>query len=417
MQPMTYEEAIAFIHGAYGIGKKNGLENMRRMLALLGHPERAFPSVHVGGTNGKGSVCAMIQAGLRCSGYRTGLYTSPFLQRYNERMRIDGIPISDALLARYTAQVAEVVATLRAEGIHPTEFEIGTAVAFAYLAAEQVDIAVIEVGLGGQIDPTNVVIPEVSVITVIGLDHTRVLGDTLAAIAGNKAGIIKQGIPLVLSAQNEASVRQVIEDRCRAVGAPFVLAPFMRQRSISLAGAHQQYNAAVAEEALHQLHARGWRQITDEAIDEGIRRARWPGRLEWMQTDPPILLDGAHNPQGAQALAAYLRTQPFDHIALICGVMRDKSWEDMARALAPVADSAFCVRPESHRALPPETLQETFSSLGVPAETCGSIDAALSQARESLRQDGNGCIVIAGSLYLVGEARTLLLGPDDTLLS
>lgn len=411
---MTYDEALAFIHGAYGLGEKRGLENMHRLLALLDNPHKKFRAVHVAGTNGKGSVCAFLQAALRCGGYRTGLYTSPFLQRYNERMRIDGVPIADDMLADITTRVARAVTALRAEDVRPTEFEIGTAVAFTYFAQAGIDIAVIEAGLGGRIDPTNVLTPLVSAIAAIGLDHMRVLGDTLEAIAGEKAGIIKPGVPLVLSSQNPTGVRSVVKARCEAQSAPYILSKPAGGLRLALPGAHQVDNAGVAVAVLRQLREMGFSGLTDTAIEEGLRRAQWPGRLEWQAGAPPFLLDGAHNEQGAVALATYVASLPPRRTVLLCGIMRDKQWMPMVKALSSVADAVITVAPDNHRALPAPQLAGAFRKLGIRAKAAGSVAEAIDRAKAEASAEGQ--VVVAGSLYLVGEARTALHFSDNTLL-
>lgn len=415
MMRMTYEDAIAFIHGTYGLGEKNGLENMHPLLALLGNPQEQFKSVHVAGTNGKGSVCAFLQASLRVAGYRTGLYTSPFLQRYNERMRIDGRPIPDEGLALLMEPVADAVEQLRGQGIRPTEFEIGTALAFLFFAREKVDIAVIEVGLGGRLDPTNVIHPLVSVIAAIGLDHTKVLGSTLEAIAGEKAGIIKQGVPVVLSAQNKASVRRVVEDRCLELGAPLLIPDAGAKAELGIPGVHQQYNAAAASAALQLLREGGFDRLSEAAIAEGLRRARWPGRLEWVQDEPAVLLDGAHNGQGVQALAGYVRSLPPAHTVLVCGILQDKQWQDMVSTFATVAEAVVCVMPENHRALTAQVLADAFVQEGVAATTAATVPEAIDRAKELAGAKGR--VVVAGSLYLVGEVREWMLGTEDLLLA
>ncbi len=415
MTPFNYEDAIAYIHAAHENGKKNDLANMRLLLARLGNPEARFPALHVTGTNGKGSVCALLNAALQCSGYRTGLYTSPFLQRYNERMRIDGAPIPNARLAALLDTVAPHIEALRAEGVCPTEFEIGTALAFTYFAEENVDIAVVEVGLGGRLDPTNVLIPRVCAIASIGLDHTRVLGDTIEAIAGEKAGIAKPGVPLVLSAQGPESARAVVRARCEAVCAPFhVTDDAATVPTVGLQGAHQAYNAALAARVLHVLVEQGWR-VPDEAIAEGFRRARWPGRLEWVGGKPPLLMDGAHNPEGARALAAYVASLPRVRTAMLLGMLMDKDWPEMARTLAPLADAVVTVSPDNYRALDAGALAKAVGEQGVPAEAAAALPDALARARELAGPSGR--VVAAGSLYLIGSLRTLVLGQDDALLT
>jgi len=412
--PFTYESAIAYIHGAYGQGAKDGLNNMRLLLERLGNPQDRFPSIHVAGTNGKGSVCAFLHAALTCSGYRTGLYTSPFLQRYNERMRVGGVPIADDALARLMERVAAEVDALRQTGVRPTEFEIGTALAFLYFAKEQVDIAVVEVGLGGRLDPTNVITPLVSVIASIGLDHMRVLGHTPEAIAREKAGIAKRDVPLVLSAQASEGVREVILAKCKAEGAPLYLAKPAVGLALGLAGAHQAYNAGTAWEALSQLRRKGW-NVPDANIREGFRRVRWPGRLEWVDVCPPLLLDGAHNPQGVQMLAEFLQGLPRARTVLLCGIMADKDWQAMARILAAVSDEAVTVAPDNKRALPAAALAYALGGHGVSARAADTLAGAYQAARSLAGPQGR--IVAAGSLYLVGELRTLAVGPDSALLA
>ena len=403
---MTYEEALRFIHGASGRGKKVGLENMRALLARLGNPHGQFRAIHVAGTNGKGSVCAFLNAALCCAGQRVGLYTSPFLQRYNERMRLNGAPIDDGVLADLTGEVADAVEALRAEGVLPTEFEIGTAIAFLFFARAGADIAVVEVGLGGRLDPTNVIVPQCAAIASIGLDHTRTLGDTVEAIAWEKAGIAKPGVPLFLSAQASPSVRSVIASHCEAVGAPFFMAPADVGLPLGLEGAHQRYNAALAVCALRALG------IDETSIAEGLRRTRWPARLEWIGEKPPLLLDGAHNPQGAQSLADYVSTLPRRRTVLLCGVMQDKDWRGVARALRPLADAAVTVAPPDRRGLDAVALASAFE--GIPSHACQSLEEAWDKARALAGPQGR--VVGAGSLYLAGALRTLALGRDEALL-
>lgn len=412
---MTYEQALAFIHGAHTFGKKNGLQNMHAMLSRLDNPQRRFASVHIGGTNGKGSTCAFIQAGLRCAGYRTGLYTSPFLTRYNERMRIDGVPIADEALAGVTGRVADVVYGLRQQGIAPTEFEIGTAIAFCFFAEEGVDIAVIEVGLGGRLDPTNVLQPLVCGIAAIDMDHTQTLGNTLEAIATEKAGIIKHDTPLVLSAQNDPAVQALVSRLCRERGAEFWLARPTTGLPLGLLGAHQASNAGVADAVLRLLHDRGFDEIDETSISAGLRRARWPGRLEWLAGEPRVLLDGAHNVQGARALADYIRERPRKKTVLICGMLRDKDWEGMVPHLASFADEVIAVTPDSPRALDVQTLAEAFAIRDIPTGIFSDYAAALQLAQTCAGEDGR--IVVAGSLYLVGGMRPLLTGAENTLLA
>ncbi|MDL2317536.1 bifunctional folylpolyglutamate synthase/dihydrofolate synthase [Eubacteriales bacterium OttesenSCG-928-A19] len=409
---MTYEGALAYIHGAHRTGKKNGLENMAHLLGLLGDPHRALRAIHVAGTNGKGSVCAFVEAGLRRAGYRTGLYTSPFLQRYNERMRVDGMPIADDTLAELTGRVAEAAETLAARDIFPTEFELGTAIAFLYLAEACVDIAVIEVGLGGRLDPTNVLHPMICAIAAIGLDHTGILGDTPVQIAREKAGIAKRGVPMLVSAQNTEPVLSVIRRECEAVGAPMAVAEPVRDVSLGLRGAHQAFNAGLAVAVL-QAADRAGLAVPEDAIALGLREARWPGRLEWIEGSPPYLLDGAHNEQGVLSLKAYAQSLPSRETVLICGILRDKDWRTMARSLADIADRVITVRVDNLKAVPAEVLAQAFMDAGKRADPAPSVREALADAASIAGMSGR--VLIAGSLYLVGEARTLLLGMESSM--
>jgi len=408
-QRMTYAEALDFIHGAYDSGEKDGLRNMQHLLARMQNPERGFRAFHVAGTNGKGSVCALLQAALRCAGLKTGLYTSPFLERYNERMRIDGAPIPDGTLAGLMEIIAPEVEALRAEGRNPTEFEIGTALAFLYFAREKVDAAVIEVGLGGRLDPTNVLKPIVCGISAIGLDHQHILGDTLAKIAAEKAGIAKPGVPLALSAQVVGEAYSAIEAACARVGAPLSVALPGVPYGVGLPGAHQAYNAGLA---LEMLRLSGL-PVPEAATKAGFSRATWPGRLEWL-LGGRLLLDGAHNVQGALALSEYVRSLPKRRTVLLCSIMKDKDIGEMTAIFSGIADAAVTVAPGYKRALPAETLAQAFAETGVPVEAAESMEAALKAAQTLAGVEGR--IVAAGSLFLVGELRALSGAAENLLL-
>lgn len=413
MKEYTYDEALAFIHGAYSDGVKDGLNNMWQLLDLLGNPQRSLRTIHIAGTNGKGSACAFLQAILRCAGYRTGLYSSPFLQRYNERMRIDGIPIDDDTLARHASRVAQAAQTLHDQGVWPTEFEIGTALAFSFFAEEKPDFAIIEVGLGGRLDPTNVLHPLVSAIVTIALDHTHILGDTLQQIALEKAGIVKTGIPLVASACNEAEALAVIQAECARKHAPCIVAPPAEGYALGLCGAHQKGNAGVAVSIAALLSQREY-TIPQDAISQGLRRAQWPARLELAPGTPAVLLDGAHNAQGADALADFMQTLPQGQRVLVFGTLLDKDWQSMVKALAPHFDIILTVAPQSPRAVDTRTLAGAFHAAQKPAEASPTLADAF--ARAKALAGPSGLVIIAGSLYLAGEARTLLSLPENTLL-
>jgi dihydrofolate synthase/folylpolyglutamate synthase len=429
--------ALAFIHDTTYKGGKQGLSNMFRLMELLGEPHKKLRCLHVTGTNGKGSVCAFLQGALRAAGYRTGLYTSPYLERFNERIRIDGAPISDGSLVAYTNRVKPAVEKLRADGVYPTEFEITCAIGFLYLAESDIDYAVIEVGLGGRYDSTNVVTPLATAITSVGLDHTKTLGDTLAKIAYEKAGIAKRGVPMILYPDAADDVVRVVDEVCGNIGSPLIPAMSDTQRTsrFGLYGNHQIRNAAVAREML--LHS--GIPITQAQTDEGFRRTRWPGRLETVPFEgATFLLDGAHNPHGAAALADALAAQyGRNKLIAITGMLRDKDAAGVARHLSPLFRKVFTVAPDSERALTANELANIYINAGTEAAPCGSLSDAVHQsavnrdvrpasgrptiAPTGIRPNSSHLyttalpIIITGSLYLVGEARTYLHAPECTL--
>ncbi len=430
---MNYEQAMSFINGAQGHGEKVGLHNMELLLERLGNPHRQFKSVHVAGTNGKGSICAFIETVLRKAGYKTGLYTSPYLMRYNERMRLMGVPILDERLAQITEVVSNVVEDLRAVGTKPTIFEIGTAIAFVLFAQENVDIAIIEVGLGGRFDPTNVIEPLVCAIGAIGLDHMKVLGDTIIKIAGEKAGIIKHGVPCIIHPQEE-SVREVFRAKCAEVKAPLydlstqqfqmkVESPYGlsftfgsdEQSAIPLElhmpGSHQATNAATAYMSLVQLRNFGF-NITDEQIFNGIKATKWHGRLEWLRGEPDILLDGAHNGQGAKSLVEYVKRNLHDRKkVLVFAMLKDKPVEEVARILSNITELVIATKVDYPRAAETSRLQAVLYANGVMCECIEDIGSAIEHAKRLAGTDG--VVIISGSLYLVGAARSYLLPQSD----
>ena len=415
---MTYQEAIDYIHAVHPVGLKPGLERITELLERLGNPQKKLKFVHVAGTNGKGSCAAMTASVLRAAGYRTGLFISPYLWRFNERMQVNGRPIGDAALAAVTERLrphAEAMAD------RPTEFELMTAAALLWYAEERCDIVVLEVGLGGRFDATNVIeAPEVSVIMNIGLDHTEILGDTLEKIAFEKAGIVKPGCPCVLY-QQTPEVTGVVREVCRERGSELRIADFSaiepefdslegqvfsyrgEPYAIPLPGAHQLRNAAVVIEAAGVLRERGWR-IEQDALEHGLYAVSWPGRFELLRDDPPFVVDGGHNVQCVETVADNLRRYfPDRRRVLLIGVLADKDWQGMLALLVPEADAFVCVTPDSPRALPAEALAEYLRGLGKSAVACGSIREGVSEA---VRQAGPQAAVCAvGSLYMAGEVR------------
>jgi dihydrofolate synthase/folylpolyglutamate synthase len=423
---MTYPDSVRFL---YSLGNevktaKYGLERITTLLAALGNPEQLPRIVHVAGTNGKGSVCAMIESGLRAAGLRTGLFTSPHLVEPTERTRIDGCPVSAAEFSAAFDRVhtcAEQLLNQGAIDFHPTYFETVTAMAFLLFQDRETEAVVLEVGLGGRLDATNVVHPELCVITPVDFDHEALLGKSLESIAGEKAGILKPGVPAVFAAQRPEA-QQTLDRRAlelgidvihtqekwridnveySARGSHFMLRDGRTMHiDCPLAGEHQVSNATVAIAALGRLG------IAPDAIERGIANARWPGRLDRVSESPEIILDGAHNPAGARALAAYIeRFYAARHVVLIYGAMRDKAVEEISGILFPLATEVIATAPRQTRAVAPETIR----ALSAHPSLCTAPD--LRRALEMARTGApDRAIFISGSLFLVGEAMTLLNG-------
>jgi dihydrofolate synthase/folylpolyglutamate synthase len=401
---MPEADLLSYLFGLDQFGIKFGLDNIAALVAHLDHPERAFRSVHVAGTNGKGSVTAMIDAALRAAGYRTARYTSPHLMAVNERFVVSGRPIDDRSMYQAIADVRTAIDALRSDGtleVQPTFFDVTTAVAFETFRRAAVDVAVVEVGLGGRLDATNVVTPEVSAITSIAFDHQLYLGSTLATIAAEKAGIIKPGIPVVIG-EMPREARDVIERIATERTAPIVhaIAADVGSRTVGLRGAHQRQNAAVALRVLEMLDARGTR-VSRDAIDSGLADASWPGRLDLRKLDDgrELLMDAAHNAAGADALAAFLRSD-VGPLPLVFAAMRDKDVDSMLRALLPAVATVTVTRASNARSADPDELGRVVHRLApsMPVAIEPSLPAALDAAwRTSPR------IVVAGSIFLLGD--------------
>jgi dihydrofolate synthase/folylpolyglutamate synthase len=384
-----------------------GLDRMERALEALGHPERRYPVLHVGGTNGKGSTCAMAAAALAEAGLAVGLYTSPHLERFNERIRVRGAEIDDVALAEAVDRVRAACPWHEAggEADRLTYFEFATLAGLVHFARAGVDVAVLEVGLGGRFDATTAVEPRVTAVARIGLDHTQLLGDTVEQIAFEKAGIFKPGVPAVVHAHQPPGALETLRAEALRHGAPLVLAARSWDGPVALRGAHQRGNAALAAEALRQL-ARAGVPVGEEHLARGIASARWPGRLEEVAG---VLLDGAHNPDGAAALAAALPAlHPGRPVELVFGVLADKDHAGMLRVLAPAVRRLHLVAPATPRARGAAELHERARALGADAHVHAALHEALACAR---RAASDGALVcVAGSLYLVGEARAALAG-------
>lgn len=409
---MTDREAIAAIQQRAWTDRKPGLEQIRTLLERLGNPQKSLRFVHIAGSNGKGSTAAMTAAALTRAGLRTGLYTSPHLWRLHERFQVDGVPIPSGALAELARNVLDVPGDF-------TGFERMTALGMLYFAKARCDWVVLETGLGGRLDPTNVIeAPGACVITRIGLEHTQLLGDTLEKIAAEKAGIIKPGCPVIVYRQEPAVLNRIkaycknnqwiVTDpdqlerlSCTPEGQTFTYrgrGPF----SIPLLGRHQLENAAAALDTLWALG------IPETAVAQGLERARWPGRLELLGRRPDVLLDGGHNPQCMEAVARTLmELYPGKKIRFLLGVMEDKDYPVMVRTLLPLAEECFCVAPDSPRALPAEALAACVRRLGGAARPCPSLGAALAAVFHGTGPEDVICM--CGSLYMIGEIRECLI--------
>ena len=431
MKLMNYEQALAELQGLTKFGINLGLQRITRLLDLLGNPQDSLRSIHVGGTNGKGSTAAILSAILSKAGCRVGVYSSPHLESYTERLTINGLSIAEGDFAQYFSRVLSKYEQVKQEmGEAPTEFEVLTALAFLYFADQQVDVLILEVGLGGDIDSTNVIKePLLSIITNVTLDHCDYLGGTPRAIAEKKSGIIKRGRP-VITASNDENVLEVLRNTAIANqallyevyresswelvretlnGQDFNLFTPAKERQavyLSLRGAHQLVNAATALLALEVLSEEGW-QISEKAIEQGLAAVSWPGRLELVKEQPQVFLDGAHNLAGLEALALWLRGKrsQVDKVVLVIGMLDDKDHAGVS-LLEPFVDSIIVTRPPSPRAVRWDSLASFFSQgdkeIHLLEEPLEAIDKAMSLAKP---QD---LIIVTGSLFLIGDVRRYL---------
>jgi dihydrofolate synthase / folylpolyglutamate synthase len=403
VRPQDYLDALQ------PLAMRFGLERMHRALAALGRPDRDLRVLHVGGTNGKGSTCAMAAAALEAAGHRVGLYTSPHLSRFHERIRVGGQAISDGDLSARVEEIRRACPWHEggADGDRLTYFEFATLAGLLHFARERVDVAVVEVGLGGRFDATTAVTPLVTVVTRVGMDHMQLLGDRLEDIAREKAGIFKAGVPAVVAHAQPPEALAALREEAARRGAPFHVAPASWDGPVALRGPHQLGNAALAAAALRLLDGAGV-PVPGPCIAEGIARARWPGRLEELGG---VVLDGAHNPDGAAALAAALRAlYPGRPVELVFGVLADKDHAGMMAALAGSARRVHLVAPDSPRARDPGSYRELARRSFPEVHQHRDLAEALACARGAA---GDGALVcVAGSLYLVGEARARLSADD-----
>lgn len=401
---MTYREALAWLYGTQRFGIKLGLENIQRLLRELSLPGKDHRIIHVAGTNGKGSVCAMIDSICRAAGYRTGLFTSPHLITYRERIRVNGEMIAPDEVATGLAVIRELA---RDWDPHPTFFEITTALALDHFKKSSCEVIVLETGLGGRLDATNALTPIVSIITPIGYDHEKWLGNTLEQIAAEKAGIIKPRVPVV-SAKQETVAANIILARAAECGAPLeFFSESYTATAVALPGAHQQENAALAVAGLRASRI----SLTGDAIVAGLARAEWPARFQcW---DERIVIDGAHNPAGAEVLADTWRQHFGDERAtIILAVLREKNVSAICRALAPIAARFILPHIRTERALPPNELAAHLSPItpSLHYSMVRTVAEALGAARARPER-----ILIAGSLHFAGEALATLGGDPDAL--
>ena len=427
---MNYQEALSYINDKDKFGSRLGLSSIGKLLELLGNPHIGLNYLHVAGTNGKGSTSSYLENMLQSAGYKVGLYTSPFLERFNERIQINGLDIPDDILGRITSAVKEAADTMVEQGLeHPTTFEILTAIAFLYYKEEATDYVVLEVGLGGRFDSTNIIDSSlVSIITTLDYDHIAELGDTLGKIAYQKAGIIKENAIVVSYPQDEEAV-VVIKEVVAEKNAELYFSPNeqikikeesefgsifdytdgkykMDNLKISMIGEYQVYNASLAVTVLLVLREKGLLKITDEEIRNGLSKTKWKGRLEVLKRNPTFLIDGAHNVQGINHLAKALELFDYDKLILGIGILKDKDVDHMIEKLAPMADIIVVTEVKMPRKLDAESLaleiKKYNENVYIEKEVKNAINKAIELASE------RDIIVFGGSLYLIGEVRTLV---------
>lgn len=420
---MNYNEALEYIHSVEWMGSRPGLSRTEELLSKLGNPEKDVKFIHVAGTNGKGSTCNMLSSIFREAGYKVGLYTSPYILRFNERMQINGCPVSDEELAELVTIVKPLADSMEDK---PTEFELITVVAFLYFKRNNCDVVVLEVGMGGRLDSTNVIEkPVVSVITGIALDHTSVLGDTVEKIAFEKAGIIKKGCPVVYGGRDDKAY-EVIRARCEEMGSELVRTRLDRMKVLrsglegtmftyggekalyltitvrSLLGEYQSDNFATVLETAEVLGENGF-AISHSQMFNGMNNTRFRARFELLSNNPPVIFDGSHNIQGITAAVNSIK-KFFENqrVAILMGVLADKDYRDMAEIVSSVADRVFAVTPNSPRALGSHGLAETFNQIGVKAEGFETVYGGVNAACEYAKTQ-NIPLVMLGSLYMYGD--------------
>lgn len=428
---MNYTEAIEYIQNTSKYGNNTGTKRVEKILDILGNPHKDLKCIHIAGTNGKGSITSMITSILIESGYRVGMYTSPYIEDFEERIQINRENISKDDLAYYTTIVSEAIEKVVSMGWgYPTEFETITCIMFLYYSKKQIDYAVIEVGLGGKSDSTNVIKPLVSIITSISYDHVSILGNTIEEIASEKAGIIKENVPVILYPQQQGAYK-VIEKTCKEKGSKLIqidenliyhipnedfnksyqLLQIKTNKDeykvqLSLLGSHQRMNCAVAIYTIEELMDRGIK-ITKEDILRGLSNVKWPGRLEMLKSNPLVVLDGAHNLDGItklkESVEHYFR---YKKLVLIIGILSDKDVEKMIEIITPMVDKIIAVTPNSYRG---KTAQELIKIIEKHNKNCEALDEYKEAYIKALDYcDNEDMILICGSLYMIGDMRKII---------
>ncbi len=420
---MNYEESLEYIHSINWCFCKPGLERIGELCKKLGDPQKELNFIHVAGTNGKGSTSSMLESVLRAAGYKTGLYTSPYIKVFNERIRVNGENISDCELAEITSAIRPIADSMTDK---PTEFELITAVAFEYFRKNKCDVVVLEAGMGGRLDSTNIIESSLlSIITGIALDHTAFLGDTVEKIAAEKAGIIKQGCPVIFGG-TDVDADRVIRTRANEQAAPYATVDYtgldIREMTlngtrfdfrshtdmcISLLGSYQPRNAATVLLAIDILRESGM-NISEDAVKKGLASARWQARFEIISRDPLVIFDGAHNAEGIAAAVESIKNYfGSERVYVLSGVLKDKDYRTIAKDISKVASRAFTMTPDNPRALASSEYAAVLRECGVNAEAYGSIESALKHAAAQAKQDGMP-LVCLGSLYTYGSVIAFL---------
>ncbi len=428
---MNYNEALNYIHESHKFGIRLGLDNIKKLLELLGNPQENLKIIHVAGTNGKGSTCSFISSILKESGYKVGLYTSPFLETFTERIRVNEKNIPEEEVAKIIYLIKQKIEIMVKDGYsYPTEFEIVTAMAFYYYNQEEVDFVVLEVGLGGRYDATNVIDkPLASVITSISLDHIGVLGDTLAKIAFEKGGIIKEGCSTIVYPQNK-EVKKVIKNICDEVKSAYIECNFKdtyikesninfqkydciidgkeyKDLEIKLIGEHQVNNSVLALNVINYINSKENLNIDEESIRRGLKETKWPGRIEKIKEDPMIIIDGAHNEEGATSLGNFIDKYFEDkNKILVIGMLEDKDISSVLDILIPRFNKVIATTPDNPRAIHANKLTEKIEKYNVEIKCKPKIEDAVICALKGSNE--NDVIICAGSLYMIGNIRTIV---------